>query len=95
MNEQAVEKAGLSTLIELFNQMGGWPILVGENWNAKNFVWTRAIRNLRAFGVNFDFFFNVTVDVDRENPEKYILGVNFRIFQRILKTKIEKYFVDS
>jgi len=78
MNEQAVEKAGLSTLIELFNQMGGWPILVGENWNTKNFVWTRTKndRNLRAFGVNFDFFFNVTVDVDREKPEKYILGVN-------------------
>lgn len=83
MNEQAVERGGLSTLIELFNQMGGWPILVGENWNAKNFVWTRAIRNLRAFGVNFDFFFNVTVDVDREHPDEYILGVYFINLQKI------------
>ncbi|XP_066261610.1 neprilysin-2-like [Euwallacea similis] len=79
MSERAIDMGGLNRVLELFNQMGGWPILV-EDWNPDNFEWTKAIRNLRAFGANFDFFFNVTVEVDREKPDRYILGIHDRFY---------------
>ncbi|CAG9766813.1 unnamed protein product [Ceutorhynchus assimilis] len=80
MNLPAIEKAGLSRLEQLFKQIGGWPILEDDDKEWDNFVWSKAAGVLRAFGVNFDFFFNVTVEVDRENPERYILGIHDRFF---------------
>lgn len=97
MNEQAIERAGIKQLHQLFKQMGGWPILEGEDWDSDNFVWTKAVRNLRAFGVNFDFFFNITVDIDREHPERYILGVSIQHSTKVFlrHNLIFRYMIDS
>ncbi|KAL1490286.1 hypothetical protein ABEB36_013005 [Hypothenemus hampei] len=80
MNEGAIEKAGLSRLSTLFEWMGGWPVLDGDDWDAEKFNWAKAIKNLRDFGVNFDFFFNLTVEVDKEQPDRYILGIHDRFY---------------
>lgn len=76
MNETQVEVEGLAGMRSIFMQLGGWPTLRGSRWNGEQFRWEYAVHTLREMGVNVDFFFSVSVDKNKEDETKYILGVS-------------------
>ncbi|KAJ8929161.1 hypothetical protein NQ314_018185, partial [Rhamnusium bicolor] len=76
MNETAIEAEGLKKIKQIFKQIGGWPTLDGNNWRKSEFDWKEAVHKLRRLGVNFDFFFSITVDRDKKNDSRYILGIH-------------------
>lgn len=70
-------RKGVKHITSVLRVIGGWPILEGFDWKEERFVsWTLAVRTLRNYGVSFNMFFDINVDVDRENPEKYMLRVS-------------------
>lgn len=79
MNETAIELEGLKKLKQIFEQIGGWPTLEGNNWNEEDFDWMKALHKLREIGVNFDVFFRVSIDRDKRNISRHILGVSIRL----------------
>ncbi|XP_060527001.1 neprilysin-2-like [Cylas formicarius] len=71
----ATNEEGLRKMELIFKEMGGWPAMEGDGWNTNWFGWIAAVRNLRNYGANFNFFFDVNVDVDKRNFDKYILVI--------------------
>lgn len=77
-NETQIELEGLAGIRNIFKLIGGWPTLRGGRWNEDQFRWDDAVHKLRAAGVNVDFFFSVTVDKNKEDETKYVLGVSIK-----------------
>jgi hypothetical protein len=47
INETAIEKAGVDTILSLINrQLGGWPILQGSAWNDSTFNFMQLLLQL-------------------------------------------------
>lgn len=78
LNETAIDREGLKKLKQIFEEMGGWPTLEGDNWNEKDFDWMGALHKLREIGVNVDVFFRVSIDRDKRNNSRHILAVSIR-----------------
>lgn len=76
MNESAIESENLNRLKGILKDIGGWPLLDGHNWRETHFDWESTVRKLRKIGINFDPFFKFSIDINRKNPEKYILNVS-------------------
>lgn len=79
MNESAIDSQGLNRIKEIFKQIGGWPSLDGYNWSEDDFDWKKAVYKLRQIGVNFQFFFMLSIGQDEEDPSKNILYVSMPI----------------
>lgn len=76
MNESAIQADGLKSLKQIFQQIGGWPTLIGNNWRENVFNWKDALRKLRRIGINVDFFLIHSIQKDKAYPERYILNVS-------------------
>ena len=44
------EEKGLKPLQEILKEFGGWPVVVGDNWNESNFEWAEMIYKFRRVG---------------------------------------------
>ncbi|KAL8606127.1 hypothetical protein ACOMHN_046511 [Nucella lapillus] len=77
----SIQSAGVEPLRGLLNELGGWPLLEGEHWNADNWDLTDTLVKLALLGD--PFFFTVEANNARYNnsamvlsmlpPEKYAL----------------------
>lgn len=76
MNESAIQADGLKSLKQIFQQIGGWPTLLGNNWRENVFNWKDALRKLRRIGINVDFFLIHSIQKDNVDPERYVLNVS-------------------
>ncbi|KAF2892926.1 hypothetical protein ILUMI_13240 [Ignelater luminosus] len=76
MNEEDIEKDGLTRIKEVIKEVGGWPVLDGEsNLNEIKFDWIEVTYKLRELGYPFSIFFDVGVTRDIENKEKFYLQI--------------------
>ncbi|RZB41499.1 endothelin-converting enzyme 2-like, partial [Asbolus verrucosus] len=100
MNESAVEAEGLERMKQIFEQMGGWPTLVGNNWRENEFDWKDAVYKLRRMGINFEFFLILSVQRNKADPNRYILSLgdpssyNSSEVTDEIKTRFLDYMVD-
>lgn len=69
-------------LLELLEELGGWPIIQVE-WNESNFDWVELMANLRLY--NNDILIAEWVGYDLKNSDEYIIQVSFRLNYRNLK----------
>lgn len=66
-----------NSLRNIINDLGGWPIVEGKNWNSKNFNWVDMDIKLRAMGFQPKNIFNIFVFHDLRNSIKNVLYVRF------------------
>lgn len=75
-----IEKEGLTPLHQNLKELGGWPVLMGNNWKEDDFSWDEAVYKLHKIGYSIDYFFSFFVDIDLKNSTKYPIYV--RIFYK-------------
>lgn len=78
--QQTVEligKRGEQPLLHLLNQLGGWPLLVGERWNGSRWSWTDAVARMKLLGIGMDYIVEVSVVADFQNSSKRIVYVSW------------------
>lgn len=70
MNYELIEKRGIEPLLELIEELGGWPLL-DNKWNENNFDWLELVANLRKY--NNDILIMQYVGPDIQNSNKNVI----------------------
>lgn len=73
MNIEILEKRLETPLLELLEELGGWPIIQVE-WNESNFDWVELMANLRLY--NNDILIAEWVGYDLKNSDEYIIQLD-------------------
>uniref|UniRef100_A0ABD2WDE5 Neprilysin-2 n=1 Tax=Trichogramma kaykai TaxID=54128 RepID=A0ABD2WDE5_9HYME len=105
MNKTAIENQGLQTVHKILKELGGWPVLMGDEWSDGDFSWKESVYKFYKAGFANDYFIDISVTSDLKNSTKRIididqavLGLNREYLSKGLDNKIVKayyqYMVD-
>jgi hypothetical protein len=72
-----IESRGFTPLLDILHQLGGWPVLDGDTWNAGNFDWRQSVFNFKAMGYSVDYFIDFSVSTDAKNSSYRSINVSY------------------
>ena len=64
MDLDQIEEAGLEPLKQMLREMGGWPVLEGDSWNAEKFNWIDTVYTFRNHGYSTDYLIDFSIVTD-------------------------------
>lgn len=74
IDEQSIEADGVSVIQSFIDtELGGWPILLGSNWDASTFDLSRLLLKLNQY--NTFLFFDIDVAIDERNSSNRCIYV--------------------
>ncbi|KAH9507107.1 NEDD8 protease nep2 [Dermatophagoides farinae] len=76
LNLTAIEKAGDTPLHLALKRFGGWPVVVGQNWNGSNFNWIDILIKFRELGFSHDILIDLSVTPDFRNNTRHIIDLD-------------------
>jgi hypothetical protein len=50
MNEAYIEKSSKRDALDILEQLGGWPVILGDKWTDNNFTWYRLTEKASILG---------------------------------------------
>ena len=72
VNEDAIEKEGIMTILKIVNdELGGWPMMQGSRWDSSRFNLSNLMAKIRQYGQSIIFSFGTSTD-DRNSSAYYI-----------------------
>uniref|UniRef100_A0A1Y1KTX7 Peptidase M13 N-terminal domain-containing protein n=1 Tax=Photinus pyralis TaxID=7054 RepID=A0A1Y1KTX7_PHOPY len=71
----AINKRGLKSIKELIKELGGWPVLEGENWKGDGFDWKKLIYKFRELGIGTNQFLMTRVDPSPKNSSTRVIAI--------------------
>lgn len=77
MNTTKIEEDGLSTANDYISQFGGWPVILGNNWNERDFDWKKTLYKMKELGFTSGYLISFYISPDDRNTTRYILKVCF------------------
>ena len=88
----AIENYGVDPVREAMDSLGGWPVVVGDNWDNTTFDWIDVTERIRKLGFRADMFVQFKVIADVLNNTKKVLFVssNFKLPFSVKKTNINQ-----
>ncbi|XP_044750361.1 neprilysin-2 isoform X2 [Coccinella septempunctata] len=101
MNKTLIEKEGLTTIHQIFRNLGGWPVLEGDMWRDGDFDWRKAVYKFRKHGYSVDYLIDFSVGIDLKNSTRRIIdldqasfGLRREFLTRGLSDKLVKAYFD-
>lgn len=74
-----IEEQGLTPLHRILKDLGGWPVLMGDQWSAGDFNWKDAVYKFRKMGYSVDYFIDFSIGVDLKNSTRRVIDVSLSI----------------
>eukprot|EP00095_Tigriopus_kingsejongensis_P001687 maker-scaffold1658_size31987-snap-gene-0.9 protein:Tk01687 transcript:maker-scaffold1658_size31987-snap-gene-0.9-mRNA-1 annotation:"endothelin-converting enzyme 1" len=71
MNTELIQHRREEPLLKLLNELGGWPVLMGDAWDEASFNWIETITQLRQY--NNDILVAIWVGPDGKDSDDYIV----------------------
>lgn len=88
MNQTRIEETGLKSMIEIHNSLGGWPVVVGDQWNQNStWNWQDSSNELLKAGFGHAYLFVISIDIDMRNSSRRRIVVNKNSIFRYLLQK--------
>ncbi|KAF5296863.1 hypothetical protein FQA39_LY12381 [Lamprigera yunnana] len=78
INDSLSVKEQILNVKNIFTNLGGWPTLVGKDWNETNFDWIPLLYNLRKVGIPHEHFYKLYVDVNPLDSSRYTLFLDVK-----------------
>lgn len=75
MDETIIDERGLKPLTDILEELGGWPVVEGDEWPEDEFEWVETIRQFRHIGLDTQAIFSLSLGSDFKNSSKRILYV--------------------
>lgn len=77
MNKSLIEERGLKPLVDITNELGGWPVVTGDRWDDKSeWTWIEAVKDFRKVGYSMDYIFDFSVGIDLKNSTSRTIDVS-------------------
>ncbi|XP_069163087.1 neprilysin-2 isoform X2 [Procambarus clarkii] len=76
MDKDRIKERGLNPLKDILREMGGWPVLEGDSWNASSFQWYTNIYINRRLGYSLDYIFDFSVTTNIRNSSWRIIDID-------------------
>lgn len=76
MNKTIIEEQGLEPLHKILKELGGWPVLMGNQWNEEGFDWKQSVYKFRRMGYSVDYFLDFSIGVDLKNSTKRVIDLD-------------------
>lgn len=75
-----IESLGTEPITKIAKELGGWPLIEGEAWNADNsWTWQEQVKKFRTAGFSMDYIIDFSIGVDLQNSTKRIMDVSWDI----------------
>lgn len=72
-----IDERGEKPLNDILKEVGGWPVLLGDDWKESEFDWVRTVRTLENIGLSAsDSLLEVGMSVDYRNNTRYVVSVS-------------------
>ena len=76
MQLEKIDELGSEPIKKLLAKVGGWPVVEGDKWNAKNYsIWDQNVKMLH-LGYSSDYIFEVSIDADSKNNSHRVLQLD-------------------
>uniref|UniRef100_A0A224XMZ9 Putative peptidase family m13 n=1 Tax=Panstrongylus lignarius TaxID=156445 RepID=A0A224XMZ9_9HEMI len=75
-NSNQREKDGSLFLNKLLERLGGWPVIVGDNWDEDNFSWMDLLNKFRNYGLDTNYLFTLTIGVNLKNSSLRMIEID-------------------
>ena len=85
---ETIENRKEAPLLRLLKDLGGWPVVMGDDWIPESFDWQSTVAKLRQY--NNDILVAVWVGPDGKDSDDYIVQVNSEYLIQALKTSLPK-----
>jgi membrane metallo-endopeptidase-like protein 1 len=72
LNLDAIEAVGTAPVMNKVQQLGGWPAMIGGDWDDSEWSWESTIASLRSFGYSVSYIFTFSVTTDQQNSTRRI-----------------------
>ncbi|PSN53889.1 Membrane metallo-endopeptidase-like 1 [Blattella germanica] len=76
MNKTQIEMEGNTPLLNILTELGGWPVLDGDNWEDGKFDWRQSVYNFRKMGYSVDYFMDFSVSTDAKNSSYRSISID-------------------
>ena len=75
MDTKSIEEKGVGQLKALLDDIGGWPVLLGEKWQGENFQWHQLSVKASDKGFSSDRMITIRISTDYKDSAKRMLWV--------------------
>ncbi|XP_049286496.1 neprilysin-2 isoform X11 [Anopheles funestus] len=77
MNKTRIEEKGNKPLLDILDNLGGWPVLKGDSWDLdSSWSWVKSVKDFRNNGYSTDFFFEFSIVTDSKNSTRRIIDTD-------------------
>ena len=76
MDTEDIRKNSISELMEIINDLGGWPVLQGDRWDGGGFQWLDFAESSWKRGFNFDGLLAIKIVTDAKDATKRRLQID-------------------
>jgi len=76
MDLDKIEATGLGPLKDMLREMGGWPVLEGQDWNEDSFDWIQTVYTFRQHGYSTDYLIDFSIVTDSKNSSWRVIDID-------------------
>jgi len=76
MNIDKLEEKGIQPLLDVLDELGGWPVLKGESWDAESFNWWTWVHKVNKVGLGIDGIVTFSMGADDKNSSWRVIGLD-------------------
>uniref|UniRef100_A0A4Y0BJM9 Neprilysin, neutral endopeptidase 2 n=1 Tax=Anopheles funestus TaxID=62324 RepID=A0A4Y0BJM9_ANOFN len=77
MNKTRIEEKGNKPVLDILDNLGGWPVLKGDSWDLdSSWSWVKSVKDFRNNGYSTDFFFEFSIVTDSKNSTRRIIDTD-------------------
>ena len=76
MDQDIIDKTAKTSLLKFIKELGGWPVLLGDSWSGKNFVWQKLSEAAYRKGMSLNPIIDFIISINAKDSTKRIIEIS-------------------
>lgn len=74
--DEFTDERTIKQMADILEELGGWPVAVGDTWQDRSFDWVKTVKQFRQLGLNTNAIFSMNIETDSQNSSRRVLIVS-------------------